>query len=59
MAVHGADEAAVLLTPELTKTREPRDAEAAVIVAVAVRHEEFNPEGAAWPRAFATSQITQ
>jgi hypothetical protein len=56
IGAHGADDAGVLLTPKLPASRSFRDAEAAVIVAVASGEEDFNPEGAAWPRAFATSQ---
>ena len=60
VGARGADEAGVLLEPDrANKSKAFRDSEAAVIVAVAVRDEHFNPEGAAWPRAFATSQTTQ
>lgn len=59
VGAHGADEAGVLLKPVPTKSKAFRDANAAVIVAVAVGDEDFNPEGAAWPRAFATTRTTQ
>jgi hypothetical protein len=59
VGAHGADEAGVLLKPEPTKSKAFRDADGAIIVAVAVGHEHFNPEGAAWPRASATSPTMQ
>jgi hypothetical protein len=52
----GADDAGILLEPA---TKPYRTAEAATVIAVAVGDHEFNPEGAAWPRASATSQITR
>lgn len=52
----GADDAGILLEPA---TKPYRTAEAATVIAVAVGDYEFNPEGAAWPRASATSQITR
>jgi hypothetical protein len=51
------DEAGVLLKPE-ADTASYREAESAIVVAVTVGAENFNPEGATWPRAFATSQTT-
>jgi hypothetical protein len=54
VAAHGADEAGVLLLPA---TKPYRTAKAATVVAVAVGDHEYNPEGAAWPRASATSRI--
>ena len=54
VAAHGADDAGVLLEP-LTKPY--RTAKAATVVAVAIGDQQFNPEGAAWPRASAMSQI--
>ena len=59
IASHDADEAGVLLEPEVPKSKTFRAAEAAVIIAVAVGAEEFNPEGATWPRASATSRTTR
>ena len=59
VGAHGADDAGVLLKPDLTATKAYRDAEAATIVAVACGDEDFNPEGASWPRAFAMSRITR
>jgi hypothetical protein len=59
VAAHGADDAGVLLDPELGRSRAFRDAEAATVLAVAIRDEHFNPEGAAWPRAFALSRTTR
>jgi hypothetical protein len=59
VGVEGADEAGVLLKPELTRSRAYRDAEAATVLAVAAGDEDFNPEGASWPLAFAMSRTTQ
>jgi hypothetical protein len=56
VAAQGADDAGVLLEPA---TKPYRTAKAATVVAVAVGDHEFNPEGAAWPRASATSRITR
>ena len=56
ITAEGADEAGVLLAPLLKQAQSFRDAEAAVILAVAVREEEFNPEGAPWPRLSAISR---
>lgn len=55
-AAHGADEAGILLEPA---TKPYRTAEAATVLAVAVGDQQFNPEGAAWPRASAMSRITR
>jgi hypothetical protein len=55
----GAEEARVLLKPKLTSPNTYRDAQAATVVAVAAGVEDFNPEGASWPRAFAMSRTTQ
>ena len=41
VGVHGDHEAGVLLSPQLTKSKPFRDAEAAVIVAVSVSDEDF------------------
>ena len=54
VGAHGDETARVLLKPE-ADAKSYRDAEAAIVVAVAVGAEELNPEGAAWPRAFAMS----
>ena len=59
VGAHSTNDAGVLLKPELTSSRAFREAEAALIVAVAVGEEHFNPEGAAWPQAFATSRTTK
>lgn len=59
IGVHGDYEAGVLLSPQLSKSKSFRDAEAAVIVAVSVGEEDFNPEGATWPRLSATSRTTR
>jgi hypothetical protein len=59
VGAQGADEAGVLLKPDLADPKAYRDAEAATIVAVACGAEDFNPEGASWPRAFAMSRTTQ
>jgi hypothetical protein len=59
VGAHGADDAGVLLNPEPTRTKSYRDAEAATVVAVAAGDEDFNPEGASWPRAFAMSRTTR
>ncbi len=59
VGAEGADDAGVLLKPDQTDPRAYRDAEAATIVAVAFGDEDFNPEGASWPQAFAMSRITQ
>ena len=59
VGAQGADEASVLLKPDLMDPKAYRDAEVATIVAVACGDEDFNPEGASWPRAFAMSRITQ
>lgn len=56
VGAHGADDTGVLLKPESSPYR---DAEVATVLAVAVADDEFNPEGAAWPHAIATSRITQ
>jgi hypothetical protein len=53
VGAYGDGNASVLLEPE--PVRSYRDAEAAIVIAIAVGPEELNPEGAAWPRAFATS----
>jgi hypothetical protein len=58
VGAHGDDEAGVLLEPEIDPAFY-REAESAIVVAVAVGAENCNPEGARWPRAFATSQITR
>lgn len=54
VAVAGADDTDVLLEGETGRLY--RSAERAIIVAVSVREEIFNPEGAEWPRASATSR---
>jgi hypothetical protein len=54
VAVSGADDADVLLESETGRLY--RSAERAIIVAVSVCEEIFNPEGAEWPRASATSR---
>lgn len=54
VAVTGADDADVLLETETGKLY--RDAEQAIVVAVSVCEEIFNPEGAEWPRVSATSR---
>lgn len=54
VAVKGADDADMLLEGETGKLY--RSAERAIIVAVSVCEEIFNPEGAEWPRASATSR---
>lgn len=59
VGVEGADETGVLLQPEPSRSRAYRDAEAATVVAVAVATQDYNPEGASWPLAFATSRTTQ
>jgi hypothetical protein len=59
VGANGADEARVLLQPEMAKSKTFRDAEAAVVIAVAAGEEHFNPEGAAWPQAFAMSRTTR
>lgn len=59
VGANGADEAKVLLRPDVAKIKSFRHADAAVVVAVAVGTENFNPEGAAWPQAFAMSRTTQ
>jgi hypothetical protein len=59
VGAQGADDAGVLLDPDLTHPNAYRDAEAATILAVACGDEDFNPEGASWPQAFAMSRITQ
>jgi hypothetical protein len=59
VGAHGAYDAGVLLNPEPTRSRSYRDADAATVVAVAVGDEDFNPEGASWPRAFAMSRTTR
>jgi hypothetical protein len=58
VGAHGDDDAGVLLKPEADPDSY-REAESAIVVAVAVGLENFNPEGATWPRAFATSQTMQ
>jgi hypothetical protein len=58
VGAHGDDEAGVLLKPE-SDAASYREAESAIVVAVAIGAENFNPEGATWPRAFATSQTTR
>jgi hypothetical protein len=58
VGAQGDDEAGVLLKPEANPAAY-REAESAIVVAVAVGAENFNPEGASWPRAFATSQTTR
>lgn len=55
VGAYGDESASVLLEPR-PRVASYRTAEAAVVVAIAVGAEEVNPEGAAWPRAFATSQ---
>jgi hypothetical protein len=57
VAAQGDDEAGVLLKPE-GLAASYREAESAIVVAVAVGAEQYNPEGARWPRAFATTQTT-
>jgi hypothetical protein len=57
VGAHGDDEAGVLLQP-MADPASYREAESAIVVAVAVGAENLNPEGAIWPRAFATSQTT-
>jgi hypothetical protein len=58
VGAHGDGSARVLLEPE-PDVKSYRNAEAAIVVAVAVGVEELNPEGAAWPRAFAMSPTTR
>jgi hypothetical protein len=58
IGAHGDEMACVLLRPD-AQIESYRDAEAAIVVAVAVGAEELNPEGAAWPRAFAMSPTTR
>lgn len=57
VAISGADDADVLL--EVESGKRYRDAEQAIVVAVSVCEEIFNPEGAQWPRASATSRTMQ
>ncbi len=59
VGAQSADDAGVLLKPELSASKAYRDAESATVVAVAAGDEDFNPEGASWPRAFALSRTTQ
>jgi hypothetical protein len=56
VVAEGADDAGLLLAPLLRQAQSFRDADAAVILAVAVGDEEFNPEGASWPRLSAISR---
>jgi hypothetical protein len=56
VAAYGADDAGVLLEPA---TKPYRAAKAATVVAVRVGDQQFNPEGAAWPRASAMSRTTR
>ena len=58
VGAHGAEETGVLVKPEADPASY-REAESAIVVAVAIGAKNFNPEGATWPRAFATSQTTQ
>jgi hypothetical protein len=60
IAVWDAENACVLLNPDSNDDDELcRAAEAAVVLAVAVGDEDFNPEGERWPRASALSQTTR
>jgi hypothetical protein len=59
VGANGADEARVLLLPDVAKNKTFRHADAAVVLAVAIGAENFNPEGAAWPQAFAMSRTSQ
>jgi hypothetical protein len=58
VGAHGDDDAGVLLKPE-GDAASYREAETAIVVAVSVGAENFNPEGATWPRVFATSPTTK
>jgi len=58
VAARGAEETGVLLEPDGVPKARFREAEAAIVVAISSGDRDFNPEGAAWPRAFATSRTT-
>ncbi len=59
VGAQGAEDAGVLLEPDGVPKARFRDAEAAVVIAISSGDKDFNPEGAAWPRAFATSRTTR
>jgi hypothetical protein len=59
IAAWDADDAYVLLDPDSGDDELCRTAEAAVVLAVAVGNEAFNPKGERWPRACALSLTTR